>query len=132
MKIAISADGGNIRENIVVTFCGCSFFLIVDTKANSLIAVENKNKGIPSEVGGTAGQLVSNEGVDAVITSNIGPQALEIFDRYRIKVYHGEGKINDVIQKLEREGILPEITKNAVLRYSNWKQKKMITENENE
>lgn len=132
MKIAISADGGNIGENIVVTFCGCSFFLIVDTKANSLIAVENKNKGIPSEVGGTAGQLVSNEGVDAVITSNIGPQALEIFDRYRIKVYHGEGKINDVIQKLEREGILPEITKNAVLRYSNWKQKKMITENENE
>ena len=132
MKIAISTDGRDIGENKVVTFCGCGFFLIVDTKANSLIAVENKNKGIPSEVGGTAGQLVSNEGVDAVITSNIGPQALEIFDRYGIKVYHGEGKINDVIRKLEREGILPEITKDAVLRYDSWKQKKMITENEKE
>ena len=117
---------------MVVTFCGCDFFLIVDTKANSLIVVENKNKGIPIKVGGTAGQLVSNQGIDAVITSNIGPQALEIFDRYGIKVYHGEGKITDVIRKLEREGILPEITKNAVLRYSSWKQKKMITETEKE
>ena len=132
MKIAISADGRNIGENKVVTFCECSFFLIVDTKANSLIVVENKNKGIPIKVGGTAGQLVSNQGIDAVITSNIGPQAFEIFDRYGIKVYHGEGKITDVIRKLEREGILPEITKNAVLRYSSWKQKKMITETEKE
>jgi len=117
MKIAISADGRNIGENNVTTFCKCDFFLIVDTKANSLIVVENKNKGIPSEVGGTAGQLVSNEGVDAVIASEIGPQALEIFDRYGIKVYHGEGKINDAIRLLEKEGRLPEITKAALQRY---------------
>ena len=46
MKIAISADGRNIGEYNVTTFCGCGFFLIVVTKANSLIVVENKNKGL--------------------------------------------------------------------------------------
>ena len=60
MKIAISADGKNIGENSVKTFCGCDCFLIVDTKANSLTVIDNKNKGRPSEVGKTAGQLVSN------------------------------------------------------------------------
>ena len=124
MRIAISADGKNIGENKVVTFCGCSYFLIVDTKANSLIAVENKNKGLPSKVGGTAGQLVSNEGVVAVIASEIGPQALDIFDRYGIKVYQGEGIINEAIRKLEGEGRLPEITKAALERYMKLKGKK--------
>ena len=123
MRIAISADGRNIGENKVVTFCGCSYFLIVDTKTNSLIAVENENKGLPSEVGGTAGQIVSNagsEGVDAVIVTDIGPQALDIFKGYAIKVYQGEGKINEAILKLEK-GKLPEITKAALQRYMKLK-----------
>jgi predicted Fe-Mo cluster-binding NifX family protein len=126
MKIAISADGRNIEENKVVTFCGCSFFLIVDTKANLVAEEENLNKGLPSEVGATAGQIVSNagsEGVDAVIVSDIGPQALEIFDRYGIKVYQGEGKINEAVLKLEK-GKLPEITKATLQRYMKSKEEK--------
>ena len=127
MKIAISADGRDIGKNNVTSFCGCSFFLIVDTKANSLRAVENKNRGIPSRVGRTAGKLVSREGVDAVITSNIGPQAWDIFKGYGIKVYHGEDIVNDVIRQLEEER-LHEITKSEALSYNNWIRKKLKTE----
>ena len=127
MKIAISANGTNLEENIVTTFCGCDFFLIVDTKANTLRTVVNETKGRPDKVGGTAGQLVSNQGIDAVITSDIGPQAMKIFEQYGIEVYQGEGKINDVIQQLEKER-LPEITKAAVLRYTGLKQRKMKKE----
>jgi predicted Fe-Mo cluster-binding NifX family protein len=127
MKIAISATGRDIEENVVTTFCGCDFFLIVDTKANTLSAVVNQTKGRPSEVGGTAGQIVSNQGIDAVITSDIGHQAMEIFEQYGIEVYQGEGKINDVIQQFEKER-LPEITKAAVLRYTGLKQRKMKKE----
>jgi predicted Fe-Mo cluster-binding NifX family protein len=124
MKIAISADGKNIGENNVTTFCICDCFLIIDTKANSLIAIDNKNKGRPSKVGRTAGQLVSKQGVDAVIASEIGPQALDVFDRHKIKVYQGDGKIHDAIRQLEIEGRLPEITKTALQRYMNLKQEK--------
>jgi predicted Fe-Mo cluster-binding NifX family protein len=127
MKIGISAEGEDIEENILSTFCGCNFFLIVDTKENTLRAIVNQTKGLPSEVGGTAGQLVSNQGIDAVITSDIGPQAMEIFERYGIKVYHGEGKINDTIKQFEKQG-LPEITKASVLRYRSSRQRKMKEE----
>jgi predicted Fe-Mo cluster-binding NifX family protein len=127
MKIGISAEGKDMDENILSTFCGCNFFLIVDTKVNTLRAIVNQTKGLPSEVGGTAGRLVSNQGIDVVITSDIGPQAMEIFERYGIKVYHGEGKINDIIKQFEKEG-LPEITKAAVLRYRGLRQRKMKEE----
>ena len=127
MKIAISANGANFEENIVTSFCGCDFFLIVDMKANTLKTVVNETKGRPDVVGGTAGQLVSNQEIDAVIVSDIGPQAMEIFERYGIEVYQGEGKINDVIQQLEKER-LPEITKAAVLRYTGLNQRKMKKE----
>ncbi len=126
MKIAISATGRNVERNMIATFCGCDFFLIIDTKTNSMIAVENENKDIPSEVRGTAEQLVSNagvEGVDAVVASDIGPRALEIFDQHGIKVYQGEGKIKNAIQQLV-EGRLPEITKEALQRYMDLKQEK--------
>lgn len=105
---------------MIATFCGCDFFLIVDTQTNSLRAILNQTKGRPSEVGGTAGQLVSNagvEGVDAVIASDIGPQALEIFDRYGIKVYQAKGKVNGAIRQLE-DGKLSEITKPIGLKNS--------------
>ena len=96
----------------------------MDTKDNSLRVVENKNKGLPSEVGGTIGQLVSNEGIDAVIVSDIGPQALEIFDRYGINVYHDEGNINDAIRQLKEEGRLPEIIKTKLQRYMGFAQER--------
>jgi predicted Fe-Mo cluster-binding NifX family protein len=114
MKIAISADGTNIGEDKIVTFCGCNYFLIINTEANTLIAIENKNRGLPSKVGNTAGKLVSNEDVNAVIVSEIGPQALTTLNRHKIKVYQKKGTINDAIQELEKKGSLTEITKKTL------------------
>ncbi len=129
MRIVISADGRGIGNSIYTSFHRCSFFLILDTEKNTLMALENTTKDHPGEIGATIGQIVSNQGIDAVITSNIGPKAFEIFDQYGIKVYHGEGIIEDAIQQF-KEGRLPEITRGAVLRYTGMKQRKMMTENE--
>lgn len=127
MKIIISADGRGLESNIDATFHRCSFFLIVDTAANSLRSLVNSTKDRPGEIGATVGQIVSNEGIDAVITTDIGPKAFEIFERYGIKVYQAEGIIEDAIQEL-KEGRLPEITKAALLRYAGLKRRKMKKE----
>ena len=129
MKIVISADGSGLESNIEATFHRCSFFLIVDTAANSLRSLVNSTKDRPGEIGATVGQIVSNEGIDAVITTDIGLKAFEMFERYGIKVYLGEGIIEDAIRQF-KEGRLTEITKAAVLRYTGLKQRKMKTENE--
>ena len=47
---------------------------------------------------------------DAVITTDIGPLAFEVFERYGIKIFQAKGKINDALLQLE-EGKLSEVTK---------------------
>ena len=124
MKIAISADGKGLDSNIETTFHRCSFFLVLDIEKNTLIALENTTKDRPGEIGATVGQIVSDKGIDALITADIGPKAFDVFERYGIKVYHGEGIIEAAIQQF-KEGRLPEITKAEVLRYAGLKEKKM-------
>jgi len=123
LKIAISATGRGIDSNIDVKFERCKFFLILDIEKNLLLPFENKTKDRPREIGGTVGQLIANEGIDTVITYNIGPSAFEIFKRYGIKVYQAEGIVEDAVRRL-KEGKLAEITKATVPGYSDWKKKK--------
>jgi predicted Fe-Mo cluster-binding NifX family protein len=123
MKIVISADGKGLESKIDATFHRCSFFLIVDMEKNSLKALENTTKDHPGEIGATVGQIVSDQGIDAVITTNIGPRAFEIFEQYGIKMYQAEGKIKDAIQQFI-EGRLPEVTKATVVRHTGLKKRK--------
>ena len=117
MKIGISSTGKTIEESdIDTTIHRCAFFLIIDKKTNSQKAIINTIRDSPSEIGAMVGQVVANEGIDAVITTDIGPRAFEIFERYGIKVYHAKGKIKDAIKQFE-EGKLKEITKATVPRF---------------
>lgn len=113
MRIVISATGRDLESNIDAIFHRCSFFLIIDMETNSLRALVNTIRDRPSEIGATVGQIAANEGIDAVITANIGPRAFEIFEQYGIKMYQAEGKINDAIKQFT-EGKLTKITKPTV------------------
>jgi predicted Fe-Mo cluster-binding NifX family protein len=121
MKICISSTGNTIEESdIDTTIHRCAFFLIIDKKTNSQKAILNTIRENPSEIGAMVGQIVANEGIDAVITTDIGPRAFEIFERYRIKVYHARGKIKDAIKQFE-QGKLKVITKATVPRFPDIK-----------
>ena len=122
MKIALSATGKGLDSNVYTKFERCHFFLILDIEKNSLVSIENKTKDRPHEIGGTIGKLIANEGIDTVITTDIGPSAFEIFERYGIKIYQAEGILEDAIQLL-KEGKLAEVTKPTVPRYADWKKK---------
>ena len=124
MKIAISSIGRGLDSSIDVKFERCHFFLILDLEKNLLLPIENKTKDRPHEIGGTVGQLIANEGIDAVITTDIGPSAFDIFKRHGINVYRAEGIVEDAIRLL-KEGKLSELTKATVPRYLDWKKKNM-------
>ncbi len=109
MKIVISATGKDLESNIATRFGKCLFFLIVDTKTKEVKAIVNEVRDRPSGVGVVVGNVVENEGIDVVITTDIGPRTFEIFDRGGIKMYQAEGKIKDAVRQFE-EGKLPEIT----------------------
>ena len=86
MKLAISTDSGKVSEH----FGRCPEFTIVK--------IENIGKDQMGGAGITAGQIVANEKVDAIITTNLGPRAFSVFEQFKIKAYQGQGKIKDVVQ----------------------------------
>lgn len=122
MKIAISATGRGLDSKIDVKFERCKIFLILNIEKNSLLLFENKTKDRPREIGGTIGPLILKEGIDTVITKDIGPTAFDIFKRYGIKIYQAEGIVIEAVRLL-KEGKLKELTKPTVPRYSDWKKK---------
>ncbi len=122
MKIAISSIGKGLDSSIDIKFERSHFFLILDFEKNSLLPIENKTKDRPREIGGTVGKLIANEGIDTVITTDIGPSAFEMFKRYGIKIYQAKGIVENAIRLLKGEKLV-ELTKPTVPRYSDWKKK---------
>ena len=101
MKIAISSTGKNLENEVDTRFGRCNYFLIVeikDKKIKDFKAIENTAKTQTGGAGITAGEIVANQKVDAVITVNTGPRAFSVFDQLKIKIYQGQGKIKQVIQ----------------------------------
>ena len=125
MKIAISATGRDIESYIDTTFARAPFFLIIDTKTKAEKVVLNKVRDRSSGVGVAVDNIVENEGIDAVITTNIGPLAFKTLEQGGIRIYQAEGKIKDAIQKFT-EGKLSEITKPTVPKYTGLKQRKNL------
>jgi len=123
MKIVISSTGRDIESNIDATFGRALFFLIMDTTTKEVKVIENKVRDRPNGVGITAVNTVEKEGIDAVITADIGPLAFEIFEQGGVKIYKAEGRINDAIRLFE-EGKLSEINKATVPKYTGLKRKR--------
>ncbi len=114
MKIAISSIGKTLESEVDTRFGRCSYFLIVEVDKNSkkikgFKAIENTAKAQMGGAGITAGEMVANQKVDAVITINTGPRAFSVFEQLGIKVYRGEGKVKEVIQEF-LDGKLEELT----------------------
>ncbi len=101
MRIAISSTGKDFESEVDARFGRCNYFLIVEIeneKVKGIKAIENTAKAQMGGAGITAGEIVANKKVDAVITANLGPKAFSIFGQFGIKIYQGQGKIKDVVQ----------------------------------
>ena len=103
MKIAISSTGKTLESDVDARFGRCQYFLIVEIdkkkkEIKNAKAIENTAKAQMGGAGITAGEIVANEKVDAVITTNLGPRAFSVFKQLKTKIYQGQGKIKNVVQ----------------------------------
>ena len=112
MKIAISSTGKSLESEVDAKFGRCPYFLIVeieDKEIKNLNSIENTAKAQMGGTGISASEIVANEKPDAIVTVNIGPRAFSAFKQLGIKIYHGQGKIKNVVQQFI-EGKLTEMT----------------------
>lgn len=102
MKIAISSTEEGLESQVNARFGRCPYFVIVEIEDKKIKSEKTIKNTATAQFGGagiTAAQLIANEKVNAIITMNIGPRALGVFQQLGIEIYQGSGKIKDVVQQ---------------------------------
>lgn len=103
MKICVSSTGKDLNAGVDQRFGRCQYFLIVDTETMNVKTISNESALSSGGAGIQAAQIVTKEGVDTVITGNIGPNAFQILQAAGIKVFTGaEGTIEDAIERYKK------------------------------
>ncbi len=110
MKVAVSATGENLEDQIDPRFGRCQYFVIVDTETMSFEALPNTSQGASSGAGIQAAQTVARKGVQAVLTGNVGPNAFQALSASGINIITGVfGTIREAVEKF-KSGQLQKIT----------------------
>ncbi|MCB2145362.1 MAG: NifB/NifX family molybdenum-iron cluster-binding protein [Deltaproteobacteria bacterium] len=108
MKVAVSAAGQNLEASIDERFGRCRYFIIVETDDMSYEVIENTNADLSTSAGVQSASLVASKGVEAVITGNCGPKAMQVFAATTIKVIVGQhGAIKAVVEKFKNGDLSP-------------------------
>jgi predicted Fe-Mo cluster-binding NifX family protein len=99
MKIAISATGPTMDDEIDPRFGRCQYFVIADTETTEFEAVNNSNASAAGGAGISTAQMIAEKGVEAVLTGNCGPNAHGVLSSAGIQIITGvSGKIKDAIE----------------------------------
>ena len=94
MKICITSVGSNLDSPIDPRFGRAQYFLLLDKKGNLEKALPNPGVGAMRGAGIAAAQQIVNQGVEVLITGNIGPNAFGALIAGRIKVFLGSPGIS--------------------------------------
>ncbi|HKK54545.1 MAG TPA: NifB/NifX family molybdenum-iron cluster-binding protein [Patescibacteria group bacterium] len=100
MKVAISSNGDNIENVVSDVFGRCQYFIVVEIKngkTEEIEVIKNESLDQNSAAGVSTAQLIVEKDVNAVITGNIGPKALDVLKQFDIEIYSGKGIIKDVL-----------------------------------
>ncbi|HHF58340.1 MAG TPA: dinitrogenase iron-molybdenum cofactor biosynthesis protein [candidate division WOR-3 bacterium] len=106
MKIAITAQGKDLKAPVDFRFGRCPYFVIVDTDSMEFEAYENPAMMAPGGAGIQAAQFVASLGVTHVLTGEVGPNAYPALMAAGIQVITGiQGTVEEVV-KAFKEGRL--------------------------
>lgn len=103
MKIAVSSDGPSIDDLVESRFGRCPFFVFVDTETMEYESVENEYKDAMGGAGVQAAQTIANNGAEALITGNVGPNAFKTLESAGIDVYKASGPIKEAVGRLKED-----------------------------
>lgn len=109
MKIAVSATGKENNSLIDMRFGRCEYFQIHDFENGEIKIIENEAKEASGGAGIAAAQLIIDEGVDVVITGNLGPNAYRVLKSGEIKTYKVTNIPIEAGLRAYKEGQLTEI-----------------------
>ena len=87
MKVAICSVGDNLDSQVSSVFGRCAYFLFVDTATMNFQAYANSAVSASGGAGIQAAQFVIGKGAEAVLTGNVGPNAMGVLQAANVQVY---------------------------------------------
>ncbi|MDD4519212.1 MAG: NifB/NifX family molybdenum-iron cluster-binding protein [Limnochordia bacterium] len=98
MKIAVSSQGKDMTAAVDPRFGRCRYFIIYSDEDGSFEVVENAGVEASGGAGVRAAELLSDHGVDVLLTGTIGPNAQQGLRAAEIAVYtQAEGTVQGAI-----------------------------------
>jgi predicted Fe-Mo cluster-binding NifX family protein/ferredoxin len=102
MRIAVTATGPTLDDNVDPRFGRCRYFLMVDIESMKVDAMENPNLALGSGAGIQSAQTMSEQNVDAILTGNCGPNAFQTLSAAGIEVIVGvSGSVGKVVEQFK-------------------------------
>jgi predicted Fe-Mo cluster-binding NifX family protein len=108
MKVAVSSNGENLDAQLDPRFGRCAYFLVVNPDDMSYEAFNNESAAQGGGAGIQAAQFLASLGVEAVITGNCGPNAVQTLSAARIELFGGQaGTVREVVEKFKNGNLKP-------------------------
>ncbi len=110
MKVSITCIGEKgMEEEISPHFGRAPAFVVYNDENDELKIISNTSEHMGGQ--GKPPELMAEEGVDVMLTSNLGRRAVAMFESMGIKVYCGaSGTVGDAIEQW-KNGVLDEASK---------------------
>lgn len=100
MKICVTSQGNTLESEVDPRFGRCAYFIIGDPNTMDFEVFDNSHAGSSGGAGIQSGQLVSEKGIQAVLTGNVGPNAFKTLQAAGIDIFcNVSGKIADAIKR---------------------------------
>lgn len=100
MKIAVTSTGPTLNDSLDPRFGRCVCFVIVETNDMSFEAFDNESIALGRGAGIQSAQFLASKNIDAVITGNCGPKALQTLSAAKIKIFSGQsGTVREVVER---------------------------------
>ncbi|MBW2574288.1 MAG: DUF5320 family protein [Deltaproteobacteria bacterium] len=114
MKVAVSSSGTNLDSQIDPRFGRCAYFMIVNTDDMSFEAFNNEAIALGGGAGIQSSQFVASKGAGAIITGNVGPNAVQTLSAAGVEIFMGQtGSVKEAVEKYRRGDIKPEGSPNV-------------------
>ncbi|MFZ7120878.1 MAG: NifB/NifX family molybdenum-iron cluster-binding protein [Eubacteriaceae bacterium] len=117
MKICITSKGNSLDMLMDPRFGRAAYLVIIDTNTMESEVIENSAAAAGGGAGITTGQLMVDKGVEAIITGNVGPNAMNVLQAAAVDVYRGANiSVNENIEKF-KSGLLEKINETVPSHY---------------
>ena len=115
MKVVVTSATPSLDGIVDPRFGRCAYFLVVETNDMSVKAIENRSNPLGGGAGIQSARLIADQGVQAVLTGNCGPNAHEALTAAGIQVIVGcSGPVASALERFKAGALRPASGPNAV------------------